>query len=242
MKTTESLLSWRRVATLAASTLYCVFALPAQATVAGPLITVTADGTVYEVPWREVSKGAASASGVMAYEVQDYSIETPEYAFTIGRALLDPDPSISYGVAVVDFGAPTTFLFTFTTPIVPTGSPNVVSASLTGSLTDGGRDGVTITPVGPKIQTSAVGSPLTAMGVDVSLGEVAGPLAGPAGTWNLLQVSAGFTLSGGNDGATLNGFASINEGQVPVPEPASLALLGLALAAAAAAGRGRRQG
>jgi len=56
----------------------------------------------------------------------------------------------------------------------------------------------------------------------------------------MLQVSTGFTLSGGGDGASLNGFASINEGQLLVPEPASLALLGLALAAAAA-GRGRRQ-
>lgn len=131
---------------------------------------------------------------------------------------------------------PPSFL-AFFTPIVATGSPNLVSASLAGTLVDASGDGVTITPsMGPKIQSSQVSSPLTGMGVDVSIGEVLGPLAGPAGTWTGLQVMAAFQLSGGNDQATLTGVASIVAGEQPtngrVPEPGSLALVVLALVSA----------
>jgi hypothetical protein len=71
--------------------------------------------------------------------------------------MLDPDPSIAYGLAVVDFGALSAFGFVFGTPIVPTASPKVVSATLVGGLTDTGGNGVSISPIGPTIQSSAVG-------------------------------------------------------------------------------------
>jgi hypothetical protein len=162
--------------------------------------------------------------------------------------VLDPDPSIAWGIAVTDFGAPTTFSFTFTTPIVPTGNPSIVTGSVSGGLTDATGNGVSITPAvalgDPDGDTIAelqvnevgVGGPpvFTNMGVDVgsavSFGPgvpganytygsfAAGPIAGPPGVWTSLQSNISFTLSGGGDIASLTGFASI------VPEPSSVAL------------------
>lgn len=182
----------------------------------------------------------------------------------IVSGVLDPDPSIAWGIAVTDFGAPTTFTFTFTTPIVPTGNPSVVAGSVSGGLTDATGNGVSITPdvaLGDpdgdtvselQVNEVGVGGPpvFTNMGVDVG-GAVAfgpgvpganyiygpftsGPIAGPPGVWTSLQSRVSFTLSGGGDIASLTGFASI------VPEPGSMVIV--AMGALALAGIARRRG
>jgi hypothetical protein len=169
-----------------------------------------------------------------------WAMETEEFSITISGGL-DPDPSIAYAIGVTDFGAPSAFGFVFGTPIVATGAPNVVSASIVGGLTDFTGDGVSITPTGPLLQVSDVGFPITNMGVDVGPAAAfgpgpagalypygafaSGPIGGPGpGPWTFLTTSTFFMLSGGGDLAALTGFASIEM----VPEPSTFALSALA--------------
>jgi PEP-CTERM motif-containing protein len=167
------------------------------------------------------------------------------------QGLLNPDPSIAYAVGVTDVGAPSTFGFTFFTPITPTGAPNVVFASLVGGFIDVTGDGYSFTPSpGPLAQVSEVGPPSTNMGVDVgpafSVGAAVpgtpytygtftdGPQPGPGpGPWTILSVELGFSLAGGGDTAALTGFARIDEddrGPADVPEPSTV-ILGLGVLA-----------
>lgn len=167
---------------------------------------------------------------------------------------LDPDPMIAYGIAVTDFGAPSSFQFLFSSPIVPTAAPTVVDASITGGLTDATGNGVSITPLAilgdpdgdtiPEVQIATTGNPAQNMGVDVGLGQIHaagpaganypygpyfdGPQAGPAlGPYTMLELRVGFTLSGSGDIAALTGFGQINT--VPEPISASFLLLGAML-------------
>ncbi len=157
------------------------------------------------------------------------------------------DPSISYDVTVTDFDAPSTFVFTFITPIAATGAPNEVDASLAGALTDSGGDGVSLVPIGGAlVQISSLGDPPMDMGVDIG-GSLSAPadgisnsfsiygpfdsdiIPGPGpGPWTSLSVVTSFTLSGNDDIAALSGSAEIV--QVPTPNlsfPAGLFLLGM---------------
>jgi hypothetical protein len=164
---------------------------------------------------------------------------TVEGQFEVSASgILDPDPSISYGIAVTDFGAPSIFGFLFLTPIVPVPGPGIVSSSIVGGLTDFLGDGISISPSpGATLQAASVGPPLVNAGVDVGPGFAAGvgspgsfyaygphadgPQAGPAGgPYTALQLELGFAFSGDGDTAALTGFASI----IPVPEPSSYVL------------------
>ncbi len=199
----------------------------------GPFITIQVDGVSFDGPALEQNR---DESGKIFYSVENFLLngKTEQGAFQVQiSGILSPDPSIAYGLAVVDLGAPSVFGFAFATPIVPTGSPNLVDASIVGGLTDFTGDGVSITPTSAFVQSSGVSFPLTNMGVDVGPGAAfgpgapgafyaygpyaAGPQAGPGpGPWTFLTATAAFTLSGGGDVAALTGFAQIVE--APVPE------------------------
>jgi hypothetical protein len=216
-----------------------------QAQTSIPTASVVVDGVGYEIPL------FPSDTGKLTYSFDGVTIGSESSGFLIRfndrGNLMDPDPLIAYGIAVTDFGAPSAFGFLFGTPIVPTGPGTLVSSSLAGSLTDGGSDGVTITPTGATLQTSDVGFPLTSMGVGIGLTESgiaggsdvygaysAGPIAGPpGGPWTFMTVSVGFTLTGGGDVAALNGRAEITTASAPVPDSGpgliGLAALGLVL-------------
>ncbi len=207
--------------------------------------------TSIEIPFRLDSDGK--------YRVDNWEYSTEEYSVQVS-ALLDPDPSIAYAIGVTDLGAPSGFSFIFGTPIVAVGSPNAVSGSIVGGLTDFTGDGVSLTPLFSKVQASEVGFPLTSTGVDVgdavtagagspgalytygafSSGSISGPGPGP---WTWLQMSSSFMLSGGSDSAALTGFTSIDPGppRPPVPEPTSLALVAGGLLSMAIMGAKRRR-
>lgn len=186
------------------------------------------------------------------WEMDGYSWSTPEGEINISGAFV-PDPMIIYTFGVTDFGAPSTFTFAVSQPIVPTGPLTTVQASISGGLNDATGNGVTFTPnpangdpdfdTFTEAQVNRVGPgavPTTDMGVDVGLSEFhigsgpganytygsygAGPQPGPVGIWNSLGITTSFTLSGGNDAVSLTGFASINT----VPEPSTFVLLGCA--------------
>lgn len=165
----------------------------------------------------------------------------------------DQDPLISYGIAVMDFGAPSAFSFSFVTPIIPVVGPNAVTGSASFSVTDGGDGAVTLTALNPpgfvpvdgdaniEFQVATVFDAAWAnIGRDVGLsqgfggGSSSSPPYNEAGAgpvswigWNQLRIDLNFQLSGGGDIATMNGSASIN----PVPEPTTLLLVGAGLVA-----------
>ncbi len=187
-----------------------------------------------------------------------------EWRVTIS-AFFDPDPTIIYAISVLDFGAPSSFAFVFSQPILPTAAPGQVNASLSGSTTDGGDGlGVTVTPLAPpafipedsptdeiavfSLSTNG-GTIFLNAGLDLgpmflgaapsdTYGAFAeGPVAGPAaaGSYDLMRVDLNFSLSGGQDAFTLNGGAI-----VVVPEPGTATLFGLGLLGLGAFRRRRR--
>jgi hypothetical protein len=74
---------------------------------------------------------------------------------------LDPDPMITFGAAVTDIGAASPFSFTFILPLAPlVNNPSVVKDSFSGSVTNAGGSGVTVTALAPP-----AGIPVDADGV-----------------------------------------------------------------------------
>jgi hypothetical protein len=233
-----------------AALLVAVVAVPANATVVAAHATATVDTTSYEVPIGYNPDLGLFGVGTWDSSKQNFtgwSVDTADYKIQISGAM-NPDPIASYGITVTDFGTPSTFGFFFSTPIALGAGPTTVNASVSGSLGDFTGNGVSITPtLGdpdgdglPELQVNSVTSPTTNMGVDVGLANShaaappttyplgpynAGPQPGPAGPWSTLDMTVGFTLSGGGDTATLNGLAQIET----VPEPSTLVLGALSI-------------
>jgi hypothetical protein len=201
-----------------------------------------------------LSTGALAFSISVAVDGQSYNLTGEGYILpptTVGdpsrgtvtvSGLANADPFITYAVAVIDSGAPSTFGFSFSIPnALPASPATTVNSSLVGGLTDTTGDGVSITPVGPATllmdnYLSDLNTFVWSVGSGVSHGPGApgafyaygpyafGPAAGPANPplTGLFITTLDFTLSGGGDAAALTGYCAIN----PAPIPSTLLLLG----------------
>lgn len=226
---------------------------------AAPMLSGTVDGMPFSIP-----PGLFIADQNSDVSVLDlWEMNFPSGDKVVVSAEFDPDPIVTYSIAVTDFGAASTFLFSFGQAIILPGGANFVDAQIGGALTDATGDGVSITPTLAdsdgdatlEIQTSAVGFgvPSITMGVDVGLAEskagTGGPAVsgygtysepvqlGPSGAFDAMNVSIGFSLSGGGDTLALSGFAQI----VPVPEPTSIWLVGCSILGLSVAGSWRKR-
>jgi hypothetical protein len=250
-------------ATIRSITAFYALALFVSVSQAGPIAVgegeqtvtavMTADGVPYDVPLlhrsgsppgRPAAEGGDSPGHYVVGYVDDFGNEVEEYVITREGAwecrisgVIDPDPAHDFAASVTDFGTPSTFSFTVSSPMVPSiGFPNSVNASIVGGLTDLTSNGVSVAPVAPNtaLLLSRVGAPLTSMGVDVGAAEsgvgtygpyAAGPIPGPGpGPWTTLDTMLAFTLSGGGDT-----FAYTFHSEI-VPEPSSIALAGVGAA------------
>jgi len=154
-------------------------------------------------------------------------------AASVGAAQAAPIVQTA-GVAVIDFGAPSTFGFTFGTPVA-IGSASSVTISVIGAYGDGARNGASITPTTPGalVSTNLGGGAVASAGgaasfagaggtgglvslssiavVDFGAPSVFGfafflPTGSPISSETLSQGAvAGGIVDGGFDGATLNG-------------------------------------
>lgn len=216
-----------------------------------PVGTVRADNATYPIEFE-----LDTESGLWGF---NFFQETAGFRISF-TGVVDPDPSIGYGLAVTDFGAPSSFGFTISSPIVAVPAPTEVVASIDGGLNDVTGNGISITPTladadgdgFAELQIASAGLPLENSGADVGLAASFGPgpagaqyvygpyatpiQAGPVnGPYTTLQLDVGFMLSGSGDIAALTGFTAIAEDGGIVPEPSTwvLGICGLAALGAA---------
>ncbi len=188
----------------------------------------------------------ASTEGVDDNVERVYELAAPiitdEYEIRNVVVTYKEDPFITYGLAIIDTGAPSSFGFTFFTPIIPIIGANVVESSFSASTTDGGINGVTLTAVPllapfndndgtDEIQVTTLfdGAVRSDIGLDLGTSAILpnppssntvgpfneGPVAGPvsATAWNILQVDVNFQGSGSGDIYTMNGRSEV----IPTP-------------------------
>jgi hypothetical protein len=162
---------------------------------------------------------------------------------------------ISYGISTTDFGSPSQFAFSFSTPITPILGLADYSFSSSITLADGSLDGVSATvgalPEFWRLEIGDAGAVLTLLDDIGGSGSLVG--AGPhnfsaSGTFDCSVLSVGcvslqlwfsFLLNGGSDQLISTGTFDLSPHQ-SVPEPSTLVLFGASLAGLALIRRRRK--
>ena len=182
-----------------------IFVAPSASEAVGlmvlPTASLTVDSNTFPIPLAFDPNTGIFGVGTFDPVTQQFSgVQLSDSNFSASiNGQLNRDPQINYGISVQDTGAPSTFGFVFSMPIVVPATPNIVNASIGGFLQDSGNDGVSITPtLGPHVQVANLSNPSTNMGVDVGLvsafgpnvnplhsygSYLAGPQPGPIGAW-----------------------------------------------------------
>jgi hypothetical protein len=222
-----------------------------------PTISILVDGSsAGSIPLSLDAEGVAWVADEVSL------VDDGEWAIALD-ASLDPDPQITYGLVVTDFGAPTTFGFIFSLPIVPTAAPGSVTHGFSSLTVDGGGglgtpvtaldpagvpvDGDSIAELAVYLLSTDAGATLLNAGMDLGASFVGtspsgvqgpfgeGPIAGPAGAgfYDLMRIQLSFSMDGGGDIFGAAGVATV------VPEPGTAALLGLGMGGLALIGRRR---
>jgi hypothetical protein len=225
-------------------------------------VSVACDGSVVPVPVQG-AQAAVSADGSVRLATPlvmlgDGSVRvgsvlpSTEDGLLLPAVSFSPFPMISAAVGVVDSGAATTFLITFGTLMSLPGPDYTYSLSGGGTLTDAGRDGVSLTQqliqggdgvlfglvdnaLVADTGTSQVNPPSATGGVPPFVypymaASVAG--TGSCAACDLLSLAFAFTGSGNGDRVDLSATFDVNPVGVPAPAPLGLlaaGLLGLAL-------------
>jgi hypothetical protein len=170
-------------------------------------------------------------------------VKTADYQIVGLVVAFKDDPFISYGMAVIDDGAPSAFSASFSNVVSPKViGPNQVESSMSLSATDGGSDGVNVTALAPpagipvdgdgiaELQVTTVSDGGLPHNIGLDLGGPfvqfnlqsdtwgpfnEGPVAGPVSSngWDNIRIDVNFQGSGGGDIYTLNGRSDI----VPAP-------------------------
>lgn len=174
-----------------------------------------------------------------------------EDVFTLESVFGNVDPVQTLGVAVVDFGAPSSFAISLSVPLIPPiPGPANYRVDISGSCSDGGTDGCGASP----FMTAGALSEYFVNGFGTSIATLGpgysdpnpiatyGPFTGtgmldctPLGGCTSFETLISFTGSGGGDAIAFTTRYEITP--KPIPAPGSLLLIGAGLAGFAAARR-----
>ncbi len=146
-----------------------MFVISAIANVEAATVSISIDGNSVDVPVRYELYGDRPGG---YFEIGEYEDEPFIFDTAAGDQIslhgeLHPDPSLLFGSAVFDFGAPSTFGFVFILPLAPTfPNPSVVKDSFSGSVNNGATaGGVTVTALPPPAFIPVDGDLITEMEV-----------------------------------------------------------------------------
>lgn len=162
-----------------------------------PVVTLTVDGQPVNLGNLAVTQQGSGDNVQLIYELSQ-PIVTNDYEIRNIIVNTKEDPQVSYGLALIDPGTPSTFAFTFNSPINPViAGPNLVRSSMSLSATDGGSNGVTVTALAPpagipddadgvtemQVTTVSDGSVSDNIGLDLGGPGITFPGSTQSGTW-----------------------------------------------------------